>query len=49
MAVNILFPAGLFWLAWTSPEKYNYWIPMMRWVLITHPSSRVQESPKPEL
>ena len=29
MACCALFPAGLFWLAWTSPPSFNTWIPIM--------------------
>lgn len=29
MSAAILFPAGLFWLAWTSPPKFELWIPLM--------------------
>ena len=29
MIASILFPVGLFWLAWTSPAKFDLWIPLM--------------------
>ena len=29
MFVAILFPAGLFWLSWTSPERYSVWLPII--------------------
>ena len=29
MSAAILFPAGLFWLAWTSPSDFSVWVPMM--------------------
>ena len=31
LVAGILFPAGLFWLAWTSPAKYSVWLTMMRY------------------
>ena len=29
MSAAILFPVGLFWLAWTSSPSFHLWIPMM--------------------
>ncbi|WVQ83309.1 hypothetical protein IAT38_005448 [Cryptococcus sp. DSM 104549] len=29
MVCAILFPAGMFWFAWTSGANFSYWVPMM--------------------
>ncbi|WVQ98421.1 hypothetical protein IAU59_005544 [Kwoniella sp. CBS 9459] len=29
MCCAILFPIGLFWFAWTSSDKFSFWVPMM--------------------
>lgn len=37
MAGAIFFPAGLFWLAWTSAPRYSVWLTAMRSVSFSLP------------